>query len=175
MATSLPRLGSVDKLDGAKPELFRPLRRGKPVSTAACVIVYRDLCIRPWAGRAPRACRSSRADSPRARSNLQAANARRDRDYIEQFDGLVHVHGKIALGGERGHSAANVAGERLQFFYRDELNFSLSRHSRQRLQVQFLIAGDHRQADSIAVTARDQRLENPLRRQCDLGGNRFRG
>jgi hypothetical protein len=63
----------------------------------------------------------------------------------------------------------------LQFFYRDELNLSLSRHGRQRLQVQFLMAGDHRHNNSVAVAARDQRLENLLRRQTDLGGNRLRG
>jgi putative membrane protein len=106
--------------------------------------------------------------------NLQSPNARRDGNNVEQFDGLVHAHRKVALGRECGHSAANIAGERLQLFHRDELNLSLSRHSRQRLQVQFLIAGDHRQADSIAVAARDQRLENLLRRQTNLGRNRFR-
>src|SRR5207302_11107535 len=93
---------------------------------------------------------------------------------VEQLDGLVHINRKVALGRKRGHAAANVAGERLQLFYRYELDLALSRDSRQRLQVQFLIAGDHRQADSVAVTTRDQRVENLLRRQTDLGRNRFR-
>ncbi len=71
----------------------------------------------------------------------------------------------------------------MQFFHWDELNFSFSRRGRQRLQVEFLIAGDDRHNNSIvvlaaafaAVWARDQRLENLLRRQTDLGGNCFRG
>src|SRR5271170_4185973 len=54
--------------------------------------------------------------------NLQTSDARRDRYHVEQFDGFVDVQGEAAFSCERGHSAANVAGERLQFFYRDELN-----------------------------------------------------
>src|SRR6266481_7744561 len=68
----------------------------------------------------------------RRNQNLQSSNARRDGNNIEQLDSLVRVHWKVALGGECRHPAANVAGYRLQFFYRDELNLSLSRGGRQR-------------------------------------------
>ncbi len=83
--------------------------------------------------------------------------------------------GKSRLAASAVTPTANVAGERLQLFYRDKLNFPLSRDGRQRLQVQFLIAGDHRHNNSVALATRDQRLENLLRRQSDFGGNGFRG
>ena len=40
--------------------------------------------------------------------------------------------------------------------------------------IQFLIAGDHRQANSVAVSARHESLEHLLRRQRDFGGHRLR-
>src|SRR5208337_5563841 len=83
--------------------------------------------------------------------NLQSANSRRNRNYVEQLNRFVHVHGEIALSRERGHSAANVTGKRLQFFHRHKLNLPFSRRSRQRFQVEFPIAGNHRHADSAAI------------------------
>ncbi len=90
-------------------------------------------------------------------------------NHIKQFDRLVHVNRKLPFGGERSDSSANVAGERVQFFDGDKLNLSFCGSCGQSLQVEFLIAGDHRHRDAIAVTPRDQSLEDLFGRQAYFG------
>src|SRR3981189_2269453 len=60
----------------------------------------------------------------RCNENLQTANTSRDENTAKQFYCFVHIYRKVALGRERRHTAADVAGKRLQFFHRDKLDFS---------------------------------------------------
>ena len=70
--------------------------------------------------------------------------------------------------------APDVTREGLQFFHRNQLDFSLARDRGQRLQVQFLISGDHRHRETATVAARHQGFEDLLRGQPDLCRYRFR-
>src|ERR1700686_3028521 len=129
--TRLAASGGLDKLDDAKPEFLSTLRWGKPrlygQFTLTCWLWGFGLCQR-------RNCSFDRAQVVGGcNQNLQSANARRDGDDIEQFDGFVDIHGKVTLGRERGDSAADIAGERLQFLHGDQLNFSFSRGGSRRV------------------------------------------
>jgi hypothetical protein len=48
------------------------------------------------------------------------------------------------------------------------MHLPFSRDRCQRLQIQFLIAGDYRHDDCVVIAASDQRLENLLRGQTDF-------
>jgi hypothetical protein len=89
----------------------------------------------------------------------QAADSRGDRDRVETFDALVGVHRVGLLGGERGDSAADVAGELLQVFYGNELNFTITGSGGECLQVQLCVARNRGHADAVPVTLGDQRFE----------------
>ena len=72
--------------------------------------------------------RVRRADVIRGRDDqLRAANARRDRDDVEQLDRLVGEYRIALLRRERGDAAADVAGERLHFLQRHGVDLLVAR------------------------------------------------
>ena len=71
--------------------------------------------------------------------------------------------------------AAHVARQRLHFLERDGVDLLVAREQRERLQIELLIARHDREADAVAIAARDERLEHLLRRHPHFARNRLRG
>ena len=96
--------------------------------------------------------------------DLRPPNAGGDANHVEQLDRLVDEHRVVLLHAERRHPAAHVAGERRHLLERHGVDLAIAGELRQRLQIERRVAGHDREAHAVAIAARDQRLEDLLRR-----------
>ncbi len=110
----------------------------------------------------------------RCQQDLHSTYPCRHRNYIKQLDRLIHENRIIFFPSQRRHSSADVTCQPLKFLHWYQLNLAIARRRGERLQIEFGIPGNHRHADSVPVSTRDQRFENLLWRKSNLLRDCFR-
>ncbi len=104
--------------------------------------------------------------------DLQATQAGRDRDYVEELDRLVGKGREGLLCREHGDPAADISSQRLNILQRRELHLARASNCGQFLEIELGVARHYGEQVLAIAGAGDQGLEDLLRRQADLAGNR---
>ena len=102
---------------------------------------------------------------------MQAAHAGGDGDDVEELDGLVGEGAERLAGREHGDAAADVAGERFDFFQRGQLGFAGSGCGGEFFQIELGVSGDDCEKVLSVAGVGQQGFEDLLRGQVDFAGD----